>query len=168
MPLFRGSSRFESLILSRHSKFTCQCNQEEINDDDDERRRGGWGTTSGAADKLSTELPKRSWSSCEAYNLSTKLHTRRLSPNARTQAWGVEDIARLRSWGVDCSGILVSDFGFGFQDSGFKFVVFAGVGCGGHRAAARGGGAHPPRQHRSATLSEKESSLLATYWSEST
>ena len=32
MPLFRGSSRFESLILSHHSRFTCECNKEEIND----------------------------------------------------------------------------------------------------------------------------------------
>ena len=30
----RGSSRFESLILSHHSRFTCECNEEEINDDD--------------------------------------------------------------------------------------------------------------------------------------
>ena len=31
-----GSSRFESLILSNHSRFniTCECNKEEINDDD--------------------------------------------------------------------------------------------------------------------------------------
>ena len=26
-------SRFESLILSHHSRFTCECNKEEINDD---------------------------------------------------------------------------------------------------------------------------------------
>ena len=33
---FRGSSRFESVILSHHSRFkiTCECNKEEINDDD--------------------------------------------------------------------------------------------------------------------------------------
>jgi len=31
----RGSSRFESLILSHQSRFTCGCNQEEIDDDDD-------------------------------------------------------------------------------------------------------------------------------------
>ena len=32
-----GSSRFESLILSHHSRFNvaCECNKEEINDDDD-------------------------------------------------------------------------------------------------------------------------------------
>ena len=32
-----GSSRFESLILSHHSRFnvTCECNKEEINDDDE-------------------------------------------------------------------------------------------------------------------------------------
>ena len=36
MSLFRGSSRFESLILSHHSRFTCECNKEEIDDDDDE------------------------------------------------------------------------------------------------------------------------------------
>ena len=36
VPLFRGSSRFESLILSHHSRFnvTCECNKEEINDDE--------------------------------------------------------------------------------------------------------------------------------------
>jgi len=36
VPLFRGSSRFESLILSDQSRFTCECNEEEINHDDDE------------------------------------------------------------------------------------------------------------------------------------
>ena len=38
VPLFRGSSRFESLILSHHSKFkfTCACSKEEIHDDDDD------------------------------------------------------------------------------------------------------------------------------------
>ena len=36
VPLFRGSSSFESLILSRHSRFTCECNKEDINDDDDD------------------------------------------------------------------------------------------------------------------------------------
>ena len=37
VPLFRGSSRFESLILSHHSGFSvaCECNEEDINDDDD-------------------------------------------------------------------------------------------------------------------------------------
>jgi len=36
VPLFRGSSRFESLILSHHSRFnvTCECNTETINDDE--------------------------------------------------------------------------------------------------------------------------------------
>ena len=29
MPLFRGSSRFESLILSLHSRFRCECNNAE-------------------------------------------------------------------------------------------------------------------------------------------
>jgi len=33
VPLFRGSSRFESLILSHLS---CECNKEEIDDDDDD------------------------------------------------------------------------------------------------------------------------------------
>jgi len=35
LPLFRGSSRFESLILSHHSRFnvTCECNKVELNDD---------------------------------------------------------------------------------------------------------------------------------------
>ena len=50
VPLFRGSSRFESLILSHHSRFTRECNKEEINDDDDEcvapvwvaRSQRGW------------------------------------------------------------------------------------------------------------------------------
>ena len=32
MPPFRGSSRFESLILSHYSRFTRECNKEEIND----------------------------------------------------------------------------------------------------------------------------------------
>ena len=36
VPLCRGSSRFESLILSHHSRFTCECTKEEINDDDDD------------------------------------------------------------------------------------------------------------------------------------
>ena len=38
MPLFRGSSRFETLILSQHSRFNvaCECHKEEINDDDDD------------------------------------------------------------------------------------------------------------------------------------
>ena len=35
VPLFRGSSRFESLILSHLSRFTCECNEEDINDDDE-------------------------------------------------------------------------------------------------------------------------------------
>ena len=41
VPLFRGSSRFESLILSHHSRFNVrsECNEEEITDDDD----GWWG-----------------------------------------------------------------------------------------------------------------------------
>jgi len=30
--LFRGSCRFDNLILSHHSRFTCECNKEEIND----------------------------------------------------------------------------------------------------------------------------------------
>ena len=49
MTLFRGSSRFESLILSRHPRCTYECNREDINDDDDEGRllhdlRGGEST----------------------------------------------------------------------------------------------------------------------------
>ena len=36
MPLFRGSSSFESSISSHRSRFTCECNKEEINDDDDD------------------------------------------------------------------------------------------------------------------------------------
>jgi len=37
VPLFRGSSRFESWIASHHSKFNvaCECNEEESNDDDE-------------------------------------------------------------------------------------------------------------------------------------
>ena len=31
-----GSSRFESLISSHNSRFTCECNKEELNDDDDD------------------------------------------------------------------------------------------------------------------------------------
>ena len=33
------SSRFESLILSHHSRYkvTCECNEEDINDDDDDK-----------------------------------------------------------------------------------------------------------------------------------
>ena len=41
MPLFRGSSRFESLILSHHFRFTRECNKEEINDDDDASHHDG-------------------------------------------------------------------------------------------------------------------------------
>ena len=41
MPLFRGSSRCESLILSHRSRFTCECNKEEIDDDDNETRKAG-------------------------------------------------------------------------------------------------------------------------------
>ena len=34
VPLFRGSSRFESLILSHHSRrVTCECDEEDIDDD---------------------------------------------------------------------------------------------------------------------------------------
>ena len=38
VPLFRGSSRFESWILSHHSRFkvTCEFNNHEIDDDDDD------------------------------------------------------------------------------------------------------------------------------------
>ena len=38
--LFRGSSRFESLILSQHSTFTCEFNKEEIDNDDDDDDAG--------------------------------------------------------------------------------------------------------------------------------
>jgi len=36
--LFTPFSRFESLILSHHSRYevTCECNEENINDDDDD------------------------------------------------------------------------------------------------------------------------------------
>ena len=39
VPLFRGSSGFESLILSHHFRFdvTCECNKEVVNDDDGAR-----------------------------------------------------------------------------------------------------------------------------------
>jgi len=44
--LFRGSSRSESLILSHHSRFECECNKEEINNDDDENGLAyGFGVT---------------------------------------------------------------------------------------------------------------------------
>ena len=35
VPLFRGSSEFESLILSHHVRLnvTCECNKEEIDDE---------------------------------------------------------------------------------------------------------------------------------------
>jgi len=33
--------RFESLIVSHHSRFTCECNKEDINDDDDDAQRAG-------------------------------------------------------------------------------------------------------------------------------
>jgi len=38
VPLFRGSSRAESLILSHHSRLnvTCECDKEEMDDDDDD------------------------------------------------------------------------------------------------------------------------------------
>ena len=36
VPLFRGSSRFESSILSHHSRrVTCECHTEDIKDDDE-------------------------------------------------------------------------------------------------------------------------------------
>ena len=35
VPLFLGSGRFESLILSHHSMFTCECDKDDINDEDD-------------------------------------------------------------------------------------------------------------------------------------
>ena len=35
----RACSRFESLILSHHSRFTCKCNKEDITDDDDDQLR---------------------------------------------------------------------------------------------------------------------------------
>ena len=36
VPLFRGSSRLESLILSYHSRFACECNKEESIDKKDD------------------------------------------------------------------------------------------------------------------------------------
>ena len=36
VPLFRGNNRFGSLVSSHHPRFTCECNQEKINDDDDD------------------------------------------------------------------------------------------------------------------------------------
>ena len=36
VPLVCGSRRCESFVLSHHSRFTSECNVEEINDDDDE------------------------------------------------------------------------------------------------------------------------------------
>ena len=34
VPLFRGRGRFDSLIVSRHSRFTRECDKEEIDDGD--------------------------------------------------------------------------------------------------------------------------------------
>jgi len=48
VPLFRGSSRFESLVFSHHSRFTCECNKKEINDDDDADEGGAEGGRGGA------------------------------------------------------------------------------------------------------------------------
>jgi len=46
---WEGIRRFERCILSHHSRFTCECNKEDINDDDDDwegrPRRGGWSKT---------------------------------------------------------------------------------------------------------------------------
>ena len=36
VPPFRGSSRFECLILSHHLSFTYECSKEDVNDDDDD------------------------------------------------------------------------------------------------------------------------------------
>ena len=36
VPLFRGSSRFASLVLSYRSRFRCECDKEDINDGDDD------------------------------------------------------------------------------------------------------------------------------------
>ena len=33
VPLFRGISRFESVILSRYSRFTCECNKEKVTEE---------------------------------------------------------------------------------------------------------------------------------------
>ena len=44
VPFFRGSSRFESLIVSHHSRFTCECNRKEINDDAGGLGCGVWGS----------------------------------------------------------------------------------------------------------------------------
>ena len=37
----QNSSRFESLILSHNSRFTCEFNKEDINDDDDDLSQNG-------------------------------------------------------------------------------------------------------------------------------
>ena len=37
-PLFRGSSSIESLIVSHHSRFTCEYNKEDVDHDDDADR----------------------------------------------------------------------------------------------------------------------------------
>jgi len=70
-------SRFESLILSHHSRFTCECNKEEINDDDDdddddddgwprhthrEGKEGRWRRRGGARMALRGGSQLRSWS----------------------------------------------------------------------------------------------------------
>jgi hypothetical protein len=41
VPLFRGSSKCESLILSHHPRFTCECNEEEMYMSVIKRFRGG-------------------------------------------------------------------------------------------------------------------------------
>ena len=38
----RGSSRFESLILPHHARFTCECNKKDINDDGDDAGTCDW------------------------------------------------------------------------------------------------------------------------------
>ena len=70
MPLFRGSSRFESLILSHHSRFTCACNKEDINDDDD-ARAGGGGGLGGSASRPTRRQDRQGLSALEVSN-STK------------------------------------------------------------------------------------------------
>jgi len=60
VPLFRGSSRFESLVLSHHLRFTCECNKEEINDDDEmmvgDGRKGGAARAAGERGVTPTPL----------------------------------------------------------------------------------------------------------------
>ena len=42
VPLFRGISTFQSLILSHHSRFTCENNKEDMNYNENGRQTDSW------------------------------------------------------------------------------------------------------------------------------